>query len=434
MTRAQFAHRLAAEMLAVPWTQASLRARLLIYLGAGQRRNVAALAEAAIAGHPLPYPPGPDRLARLLLQSPRFGPVHATIRRRKRPLPAALDPALFQPAPPFEGLQIPRLTVPDDLAEWLHLDLGQVTWFADPERRLARHGARVSHYRRRWIPKSTGARLIEAPLPRLKALQRRILAEILTPVPLHPDAFGFRAGRNCLQGAQRHASEEIVITADLEAFFISVPAAPVHGIFRSLGYPTAVARLLTGLCTTATPQEMARKAAPRLRAHLRSPHLPQGAPTSPALANLAAFRLDCRLAGLMRRSGGHYSRYADDLAFSGDRRAFFDHAIPFLEILSEIAAEEGFRLNPAKTRLMPQGTRQIVTGVTVNQHINLPRPEFDRLKAILTNCRRFGPESQNRAGHPAFRQHLEGRVAWVEQINPHRGLKLRGLLEAIAWG
>ena len=101
---------------------------------------------------------------------------------------------------------------------------------------------------------------------------------------------------------------------------------------------------------------------------------------------------------------------------------------------SAICADEGFAVNRAKTRIMRQGDRQRVTGLTVNDHINVPRREYDRLKATLHNCARHGPANQNRDNHPDFRAHLDGRITWVENVNPPRGLKLRLLFMAVEWG
>jgi retron-type reverse transcriptase len=162
------------------------------------------------------------------------------------------------------------------------------------------------------------------------------------------------------------------------------------------------------------------------------PHLPQGAPTSPALANLLAWTLDRRLQGLARTVEANYTRYADDLAFSGN--AEFAAGIDrFGRTIETILYEEGFTLNTAKTRIMPSSTRQRVTGIVVNEHCNIARIEFDTLKAILHNCTRTGPAVQNRANIPDFRSHLDGRITWVEQINFPRGLKLRRLFDRIDW-
>jgi RNA-directed DNA polymerase len=82
---------------------------------------------------------------------------------------------------------------------------------------------------------------------------------------------------------------------------------------------------------------------------------------------------------------------------------------------------------------MRQGVRQHLAGLVVNQHINVARADFDCLKAILTNCARLGPEDQNRADHPSFRAHLEGRIGFFESINPVRGKRLRDIFDRIAW-
>jgi hypothetical protein len=270
-------------------------------------------------------------------------------------------------------------------------------------------------------------------------MQRKILAEILDPVPLHPLAHGFRAGRSIVTNAQAHCGKLTLLRFDLVDFFPSVSSARVFRIFRSLGYPTGIAKLLMGLCTTRIPADVwderpgAGDGSDFLaRQRLVSRHLPQGAPTSPALANLAAHRLDRRLFGLANAAGAIYTRYADDLAFSGggdlarSRKRFETH-------VAVIVHEEGFALNHRKTRMMRAGVRQQVAGVVVNVGPNIPRSEFDRTKAILTNCVRRGPESQNREKLPNFRAHLAGKIAHVTSIHPARGSKLKSLFRQISW-
>jgi hypothetical protein len=161
------------------------------------------------------------------------------------------------------------------------------------------------------------------------------------------------------------------------------------------------------------------------------PHLPQGAPTSPALANLCTYRLDCRLAGLAKAAGAKYTRYADDLAFSGSD-AFEAGVKRFATHVAAILQEEGFEAHHRKTRIMRQGIRQRLAGIVANHHPNIIRKDFDRLKAILTNCVRSGPEMQNRNAHSDFRSHLEGRISFVEMINPKKGKRLRKIFEQIA--
>ena len=163
------------------------------------------------------------------------------------------------------------------------------------------------------------------------------------------------------------------------------------------------------------------------------PHLPQGAPTSPALANLCSYRVDCRLAGLAESAGARYTRYADDLAFSGDEE--FERRVErFSTHVAAILLEEGFTVNHRKTRIMRQGVRQHLAGLVVNQHMNVKRPDFDLLKATLTNCVRLGPESQNRDAHPAvFARTWKAEWGLSRSINPARGKRLRAIFERIEW-
>jgi hypothetical protein len=217
---------------------------------------------------------------------------------------------------------------------------------------------------------------------------------------------------------------------DLQDFFPSFAAARIQTLFRTLGYAESVADLLGGICTNAVPRDVCNKW--EARTLYSRPHLPQGAPASPALANLCCYRADCRLTGLAKSVGAEYTRYADDLAFSGSQSLercvdrFSAHA-------AAVLLEEGFAVNHRKTRIMRQGVRQHLVGLVANRHMNVRRTDFDRLKATLTNCVRRGPESQNRDGHSSFRSHLEGRVGFVEDINPARGARLRAILEQIQW-
>lgn len=325
-----------------------------------------------------------------------------------------------------------------ELAAMLNLTVGELEWFADRRGLERRVGAEpLRHYRYRWSPKrSGGARLLEAPKPRLKRIQRFILDEILAKIPPDEAAHGFRSGRSIRTFAEPHAGKAIVMRFDLKEFFGSVRRARVLPIFLTAGYPEEVARYLAGLCTNSVPSEILA-AAPGgsslsgLRKRYGSPHLPQGAPTSPALANLCAFRLDCRLAGLARSLGAEYTRYADDLLFSGG--AALGRGAQRLHVtVARIALEEGFEIATRKTRVMRQGVAQRACGLVLNANVNVPRRDFDRLKATLTNCVRHGPESQ-RNGIPEFRAHLLGRVAHVRSVNAARGAKLQAILDRIEW-
>jgi retron-type reverse transcriptase len=299
---------------------------------------------------------------------------------------------------------------------------------------------RPRHYVATWIKKrSSGFRLVESPKSKLKLVQRFILDDILSRVPVHESAHGFRKSRSVLTFVSPHVGRPFCIRMDLRDFFPSVTAGRVMGLFRSWGFDSDVARQLAGLCTTITPKELVEPQRPsgcigsfRVERLYGSPHLPQGAPTSPALANLAAYNFDCRLTKLAESVGATYTRYADDILLSGTKD-FARSAKQLSTLIGAIALEESFEVNFHKTRMLSSAQRQKSAGIVFNETLNLDRREFDRLKAIVHNCVRFGPASQNRNGLPNFRLHLEGRINWLTQLNPVKGEKLRLEFEKIDW-
>lgn len=436
----RIAGNLAAALSAGPWTRAAMQRRAENVVGSGAALSLQRLLDDLLATCPTPYSPSPAQLVAMIRATPGFLRIVRSAERRGLGIDPVLETPEFTPVAALQADDIPALASPPELADWLEIPLSQLDWFADERRRHATVVDPVfRHYTFAWIPRRRSPpRLVEAPRPRLKALQRKVLREILDRLPAHDCAHGFVRDRSCRSAAAMHAGEAIVVRLDLKDFFLSVPAARVHGVFRSIGYPWAVARRLTGLCTTVTPSAVftnlpvSRRPDGPAWQRFCGPHLAQGAPTSPALANLSAWRLDCRLAGLARRMGVRYTRYADDLAFSGGDD-FAARVRRFLGLAETIVQDEGFALNPRKTRIMRRNGRQQVTGLVVNDHINIPRPAYDALKATLHNCLRHGPASQNRGGHPDYRAHLDGRVTWVETVNPRRGLRLRRMLEAIDW-
>ena len=349
-------------------------------------------------------------------------------------------PQQLPPPPCLAAIALPQLATLGDLAAWLEVDDAELEWFADRWRVVPQGStAPLHHYSYKAIEKRDGrCRLIEMPKSRLRNLQRKIPKGLLEQVPPHDYVHGFRKGRNTVSYATPHVGKAVVVRFDLADFFASVHAGRVHAVMRTLGYPVEVARALTAVCTNRVPSgrlladDVRERFDWQEKRRYRTRHLPQGAPTSPALANLCAYRLDLRLAGLARAAGASYTRYADDLAFSGGED--LARVVERLAVrVAAIALEEGFSIQLRKTRVMRSGARQHLAGVVVNQRPNLARDEFDALKAILTNCVRYGAGSQNRNGHRDFRAHLEGRVAQACFLNPARGEKLRGILSAIGW-
>ncbi len=215
-------------------------------------------------------------------------------------------------------------------------------------------------YRTNELPREGKApRLLHEPHPVLKFMQRRILRRILDQVEVHPSAHGFVSKRSIFTNAAPHTRKRLVVAMDLRDFFPSISLPRVAGAFMAVGFSRKTACRLAGLCCYQGV-------------------LPQGAPTSPAISNLVCRRLDARLHGLMSSHGYAYTRYADDLTFSGDERL-----LRLLPRVRCIVAEEGFAEAPEKTRIMRSGSRQMVTGLTVNDRVAVPKRVRRLIRAMV---------------------------------------------------
>ena len=441
LTRRQLARELADAFLAGPWNAEALAER-----GAGCLDRwpswIVGLALRVVAVHRSPPTAGSAELDALIESFLARRPA-----RSDAPAPPRIIRFLHDERPRRDhGWSVTEIESVPELAQRLELSDGQLAWLADVrgwERTVT--APRLRNYRYQTVPRRSGlVRVIEAPKARLKEIQRWVLREILDHIPAHDAAHGFVSGRSVVSHARLHAGQAVVLRLDLRDFFASIVAGRVYGIFRASGYPPAVAHALTGVCTNVVPlavwQQISSESSGALAQNrfwlgrqLATPHLPQGAPTSPALANLAAFRLDRRLAGLAGSLGLRYSRYADDLTFSGSA-GLRSQRTQLQPLVARIAREEGFVVNREKSWLGTAAGRQSVCGVVVNVHPNVTRGEYDQLKAILHNAARHGPESQNRAAVSDFEAHVRGRIAWVASLNPDRGDKLRRRFTAIEWG
>ena len=329
---------------------------------------------------------------------------------------------------------LPIFHTPEELADWIGLPLIQLAWLVHRFTAGRPISVDQAHYHFTWRKKrSGGVRLIESPKQTLKQVQVKILREILDRVPAHPAAHGFVPGRSTVTNAAPHVGQAVVVKFDLSNFYATVGFSRVVAIFRALGYSREAAIWLGSLTTSAVPGNIPldRENVYALTPYLRR-HLPQGAPTSPALANLSAYYLDVRLSGMARAFGATFTRYADDLTISGpvDVARGLRTLIPLVQ---QIIRRERFRSNPKKRRVLRQHQRQTIAGVVVNSRTNVARADFDRLKAILTNCVRTGPSLQNRERVEDFAAHLRGRIAHVRQLNPARGQRLLELFRKIDW-
>lgn len=241
-----------------------------------------------------------------------------------------------------------------------------------------------SRYTAFTIPKRRGGvRAILAPVPELKFLQRRLSAILYAVHVPTFQAHGFLPKRGIVTNASPHVARRYVCNVDLEDFFGSIHFGRVRGLFlaRPFELPAVVATTLA-----------------QLSCHANA--LPQGAPTSPILSNMIASSLDGVVATIAIRNGCRYTRYADDLTFSTDRREFpeaimvrgEDGALRLGDALANAIEEQGFRPNNAKLRLSCSRQRQEVTGLIVNELVNVRREYIRQIRAMIHAIRKFGDE------------------------------------------
>lgn len=302
---------------------------------------------------------------------------------------------------------LPAWRSEQDVATALGLTVGVLRWLS-----VHRERETQPHYVTFSIPKrSGGVRLITAPKKRMKAVQRRLLTELVGRLPVADAAHGFRAGRSVKTNAEPHVGRAIVLHLDLEDFFHTVTSPRVRGYLIALGYGYTVAAVLAVLMTEAERQPV--------EVGDRVFHVPvgprrcvQGAPTSPGLCNAITRKLDRRLAGLARKLGWTYTRYADDLAFSSDDPSTLN---AMREGARRIIEAEGFRVNTKKTRVLRKGDAQRITGVTVNRVLGLSRQERRKLRAMI----------HQHGEDPAFQAQIDGHLAYLHMLNPAQAARLK---------
>lgn len=273
--------------------------------------------------------------------------------------------------------------------------------------RLKQLASSPKSYTHMALPKRRGGtRTISVPVAELARVQKRILARVLCRVRPAPCACGFIPGRSIVTGARAHVGHAVVVNLDIRDFFPSIRLPRVVQAYLELGHGDGAARLLALLCTERC---------------VHGRNLPQGACTSPMLSNAVCRRLDQQLADLCTRSGFTYSRYADDLSFSGDEPA---RVGGMLHAVKQILRTEGFEPHPDKTRVMKRDQRQSVTGLTVNDRPNVSRRERRRLRAMLHNAARDGAEAPRQA-------QLTGKVAYVTMVDQVRAARWWAAVDAL---
>lgn len=253
-------------------------------------------------------------------------------------------------------------------------------------------------YRDFEIVKRNGKkRPISEPLPSLKEIQHWILKNILYNIPVSPFAKAYKPTISLIENLKFHRNQPKVFTLDLENFFPSITIDSVEKIFSTAGYSKSISDLLAKLCT-------------------RDGALPQGAPTSPALSNLIFKDTDALISDYCIQRKIRYTRYADDLSFSGD----FDEKELFSKV-NGIIEKMNFKVNRAKTKLMTPGNRQTVTGIVVNEKPQVVFHKRNELRQAMYYIQKFGIDEHREykeINQRNFLEHLLGKINFVLQINP----------------
>jgi hypothetical protein len=290
-------------------------------------------------------------------------------------------------------IEFAKLVDIDDLPQWLGVSAVRLKQFlASP----------TLFYSTKRLPKNAGGvRVVYKAASDLAAVQRHIRRSVAAISTFRACVQGFVKDRSIATNAQQHLAKKEVLCLDLEDFFGCVGEATVEGVFLTLGAQPEAAAALARLCT-------------------RQGILPQGASSSPILANLAVAPLDSDLLTLALSTSSTYTRYADDLTFSGQN-------VPAFAQVEGIANRHGFALNPAKTKRQPRGRRQWVTGLTVCDSVapRVSRRLKKQLRLVLHYAETYGLASHLERSRPNEENRIEGLIWFVKGVEPDLGQRLR---------
>lgn len=325
----------------------------------------------------------------------------------------------------LESLSLPVITTPIELAQNIGISLSKLRWLT-----YHRNCTTICHYYQFTIPKKRGGeRKLSSPKPILRTAQSWVKEAILDKISPHEVAHGFIKERSILSNAMPHTGNAVVVNMDIKDFFPSVTFKRVKGMFRSFGYSESLSILLALLCTE-PPVETVRYKDRVYNVSLGQRCLPQGACTSPAVTNIICTGLDKRLKGKADALGFNYTRYADDMTFSGNSSSFRDLG-KLLKDVTDIVSFEGFLIHPDKTRIFHKSRRQEVTGLVVNRKPGINRKDLKKFRAILHNCEKNGIEGQNLENHTNFIAYLRGYCSFISMIDQEKGKNFLEQLDRI---
>ena len=251
------------------------------------------------------------------------------------------------------------------------------------------------YYKTYKIPKKSGGkRKISQPSKKLKGLQSWILVNILNKIQVSPSCKGFRQGSSILENALPHIGSNTILNLDLRNFFPTITSNQVYNVFKTIGYNKLIATVFTKICTYEET-------------------LPQGSPCSPMLANLTAWTLDLRIQGYVGKRGISYTRYADDLSFSGLNPTKVVKIIPMIK---EIINDENFTVNHKKKRIASSARAKIVTGLIINEDsVGIGKQKYKELRAKIHHLTL--PHEQT---NEKLLYHVGGWLSYLNSVDKER--------------
>lgn len=295
-------------------------------------------------------------------------------------------------------------------------------------------------------------RTICVPSPGLMKVQRWIAQNILAHVPAHSCSVAFSKGDTLYKAVKPHCSAKWLVKLDVRNFFESITEASVYRVLQKLGFESLIAFEMARLCTRLVDHQIPRKDSlvdfqflpPYViaqYAQMQQGHLPQGAPTSPMLANLVCRDLDERLLAVAERDDAQYTRYADDMTFSSNDASFGrDRSKKLIQVVYQQLARQSLSPNTAKTTIVPPGARKVVLGLNVEE----AEPRLTRQFKVLLRQHIYylshkdvgvvkHARTREFASVTGLRHYLEGLLAFAAQIEPQWAAIQLGHFQAIEW-
>ncbi|OOV25060.1 hypothetical protein BXU11_16040 [Flavobacterium sp. LM5] len=287
--------------------------------------------------------------------------------------------------------------------------------------------------------KSGGYRWIMSPQNDLKNIQNWIKTNILEKVEIHESANGFTKDKSIITNANEHIGKEIVLNIDLYRFFDTITEKRVYGLFKMLGYTEKLSYDLARLMCVNAPKKYWKEIKKENKLNkkiikLKSPVLPQGAPTSPIISNLLAKNLDISIFEYCNKSNLSYTRYADDMTISGDKKD-----LPNLKLIKGIIRKNGFTVNIKKIKYISNHKKQTVTGITVNNGLFVDKKILKEVNQELYYCIKFGYinhlkfKFQNSKIKSNYKDWLYGKICFIYSVENKTGEELFKKFNLIDW-